>query len=250
EIVLTANGGILGQGASYKWYTGTCGGDLVGTGSKIAVKPSAHTRYFVRAEGICNTTSCASVQISSVSVCPDRRLFNYVWVRDLQKSGYNTLPVETVVEDVRTNFSYFDGLGRISQQISREASPLKRDILSIKVYDKFGREQFSYLPVSLTGNFGMQVGNPLPLITDFYDAIGVSHPPNVAVTSHPFGESVFEPSPLNRVLEQAAPGESWRSTEAVGDYSSTDRTVKFAYETNGEAEVRLWTYTYPTTSYP
>src|SRR5690606_16899986 len=30
----------------------------------------------------------------------------------------------------------------------------------------------------------------------------------------------------------------------------TDRTVKFAYETNGEAEVRLWTYTYPTTSYP
>src|SRR5690606_4828631 len=107
-----------------------------------------------------------------------------------------------------------------------------------------------YLPVSLTGNFGMQVGNPLPLITDFYDAIGVSHPPNVAVTSHPFGESVFEPSPLNRVLEQAGPGESWRSTEAVGDYSSTDRTVKFAYETNGEAEVRLWTYTYPTTSYP
>src|SRR5690606_4847587 len=66
----------------------------------------------------------------------------------------------------------------------------------------------------------------------------------------PYARSVFEPSPLNRVLEQAAPGESWRSTEAVGDYSSTDRTVKFAYETNGEAEVRLWTYTYPTTSYP
>lgn len=59
---LTVNGGALGTGASWNWYTGTCGGTLQGTGSTLSVRPTSPGTYtyFVRAEGICNTTPCAS----------------------------------------------------------------------------------------------------------------------------------------------------------------------------------------------
>jgi hypothetical protein len=53
----------LGSGASWKWYSGSCGGSLVGTGQSVSVSPSASNTYFVRAEGTCNTTGCGSVRV-------------------------------------------------------------------------------------------------------------------------------------------------------------------------------------------
>jgi hypothetical protein len=61
---LTVQGGALGTGASWRWYTGSCGGTLVGTGASITVPVNATTTYFVRAEGTCNTTLCASVTVT------------------------------------------------------------------------------------------------------------------------------------------------------------------------------------------
>jgi hypothetical protein len=61
---LTVQGGSLGTGASWHWYSGTCGGTPVGTGASINVSPSATTTYYVRAEGDCNTTTCASVTVT------------------------------------------------------------------------------------------------------------------------------------------------------------------------------------------
>ncbi len=60
---LTKNGGSLGSGASWEWYSGSCGGTAEGSGSSIDVHPSSTTTYFVRAEGTCDTTNCASVQL-------------------------------------------------------------------------------------------------------------------------------------------------------------------------------------------
>ncbi len=62
---LTETGGTLGGGgAVYSWFTGSCGGTLVGTGSSISVSPLVTTTYYVRAAGGCNTTSCASVTVT------------------------------------------------------------------------------------------------------------------------------------------------------------------------------------------
>ena len=60
-VTMYANTGKLGFGASWKWYSGSCGGILVGTGSTLTVTPSAHGvyTYYRRAEGTCNTTVCA-----------------------------------------------------------------------------------------------------------------------------------------------------------------------------------------------
>jgi hypothetical protein len=63
-VTLTVSGGSLGTGASWNWYSGSCGGTFVGTGNSIIVNPSTTTTYFVRAEGTCNTTTCASGTIT------------------------------------------------------------------------------------------------------------------------------------------------------------------------------------------
>ncbi len=60
---LSVTGGSIGTGGSWNWYTGSCGGSNVGTGSSIVVNPSITTTYYVRAEGTCNTTSCSSVSV-------------------------------------------------------------------------------------------------------------------------------------------------------------------------------------------
>ncbi|MGC4100211.1 T9SS type A sorting domain-containing protein [Ferruginibacter sp.] len=63
SVSLSAVGGTLGTGASWKWYTGSPGGTLVGTGATISVTPAVTTTYYVRAEGSCNTTTDQSVTV-------------------------------------------------------------------------------------------------------------------------------------------------------------------------------------------
>lgn len=61
---LTVAGGALGSAADWRWYIGSCGGQLVGGGPSITVSPQSTANYFVRAEGPCGNTTCASVVIS------------------------------------------------------------------------------------------------------------------------------------------------------------------------------------------
>ncbi|MES2836105.1 MAG: M43 family zinc metalloprotease [Bacteroidota bacterium] len=61
---LTLTGGSAGTGAVANWYSGSCGGALVGTGNSVVVSPSSNTNYFVRYEGTCNNTTCASTSVT------------------------------------------------------------------------------------------------------------------------------------------------------------------------------------------
>jgi hypothetical protein len=72
STTLTLSGGTAGTGATAQWYTGSCGGTLIGTGNSISVSPVANTTYFVRYSGTCNTTTCASasVTVSTLSTAP------------------------------------------------------------------------------------------------------------------------------------------------------------------------------------
>lgn len=63
-VALTAVGGTLGTNAVWRWYSGSCGGTLVGTGATINVTVNANTTYFVRAEGDCNVTTCQQVTVT------------------------------------------------------------------------------------------------------------------------------------------------------------------------------------------
>ncbi|NVO20895.1 MAG: hypothetical protein HXX13_14440 [Bacteroidetes bacterium] len=59
NITLTANGG---SGNTCKWYIGSCGGTLVGTGTSLVIpSPIVTTTYFARWENGCGNSSCASI---------------------------------------------------------------------------------------------------------------------------------------------------------------------------------------------
>lgn len=64
STVLTANGATVGTGGVYRWYTGSCGGTLVGTGPSITVSPTSTIAYYVRVEGTCNITTCATITVT------------------------------------------------------------------------------------------------------------------------------------------------------------------------------------------
>lgn len=67
STTLSIVGGTAGTGAIWSWYTGSCGGTLVGTGASISVSPTVSTTYYVRASGDCNTTNCKSVLVTVTS---------------------------------------------------------------------------------------------------------------------------------------------------------------------------------------
>ncbi|HRE37479.1 MAG TPA: choice-of-anchor J domain-containing protein [Chitinophagaceae bacterium] len=70
SVTLSVIGGNLNGAANWKWYTGSCGGTLVGTGSSITVSPAATTTYYVRGEDGCAPAPgpCAT-RVVTVSAC-------------------------------------------------------------------------------------------------------------------------------------------------------------------------------------
>ncbi len=64
---LTANG-TLNSATNWFWYTGSCGGTPVGTGTSITVSPLVPTTYYVRGEGTCFPAgACASVTVNALT---------------------------------------------------------------------------------------------------------------------------------------------------------------------------------------
>lgn len=59
--ILTVHGGSLGSNAVWKWYQGSCSGTFVDTGTTLLVHPLLTTKYYVSAEGECNTTQCVFI---------------------------------------------------------------------------------------------------------------------------------------------------------------------------------------------
>jgi gliding motility-associated-like protein len=74
NVLLEASGGVLGAGATVNWYTGSCGGTLVGTGNPLSIPaPTTTTEYFGRYESVaCNTTGCVSTTVTAniISIAP------------------------------------------------------------------------------------------------------------------------------------------------------------------------------------
>lgn len=58
------------QLGEWKWYSGSCGGTLVGKGPNITVNPSAATTYYLRVENACGNSACVSATVNAVSGNP------------------------------------------------------------------------------------------------------------------------------------------------------------------------------------
>ncbi|GGH14670.1 hypothetical protein FAZ19_07265 [Sphingobacterium alkalisoli] len=152
------------------------------------------------------------------------------------------------VDSVSRSIQYFDGLGRPMQSLQWQASPAKKDIIQHIEYDGFGRESKKYLPYAAsslhTGNNDISYKAAAKTHQTAYYATTGSWDSHVKKTAQPYSQTVFENSPLNRVLEQGAPGQAWQPAADRGTVttaSSTGHTVAMEYGTNVAGDVRLWT---------
>lgn len=136
---------------------------------------------------------------------------------------------------VQETIEYFDGLGRQLQSIARQGSPLGYDIVSISVYDAYGRKTKSYLPYASTTTDGNLKSTALTDQAAFYqNLVG-------ADGASAFSVQMLENSELGRLLKQSAPGGAWQPGD-LDPYSLGDHTVKKRQEVNAGDEIYAFTY--------
>ena len=190
------------------------------------------------------STSNVNVVLSGVS-----NNYNYVKEENVLVPGKtlaSSLQAAPIGEKHVTT-TYIDGIGRSSQTVTMQGSPAHLDIVQPMIYDEFGREAAKYLPFVSTEANG--------LIKTFIDKNDPQYhsgsqyqfyqtTSKVAQDAEPFAETIFEASPLNRVLKQGAPGSAWQPN--TDPMSINDHTIKKRYETNGVTEVLLFKYTQAT----
>ncbi|WP_106794770.1 DUF6443 domain-containing protein [Aquimarina sp. Aq78] len=135
------------------------------------------------------------------------------------------------------SITYYDGLGRPIQERAIQASPGGSDIVTHITYDAYGRQAKQYLPFESDKTIGSYQNVDINMdINQYYkttyadDFIGIDANHN---DFNAYSESVYEASPLNRVLEQGAPGKAWKANKE----DDTDHTIKFDWDTNVANEV-------------
>ncbi len=133
------------------------------------------------------------------------------------------LPKDSCIKTVQ----YFDGLGRPDQTIQVALSPLGKDIIQPIEYDQYGRDSIKYLPYRGSNSNGNYVTTDLTEQRNYY--LGQFPTPD---NSYPFAITVFENSPLNRIMKQGAPGSAWQPSQ---------HPTQYTYSTNITNDVRLWT---------
>ena len=125
---------------------------------------------------------------------------------------------------------YYEGLGRPVQQVRTQSSPSGLDQITPIVYDALGRTPLNYLPYTRRGTSGSFRPDALSRQLQFYQASYDA----VADDNAPWTRTVFEPSPLNRVLEQGSVGTAWQPNAAA----TCAATIKTTTKANAENEVR------------
>ncbi len=156
---------------------------------------------------------------------------NYVLSTTYQKGFVKGLEWTAQDKDKIASVAYLDGLGRPVQNVAVRAGGANEDIITFIDYDVYGRQIKEYLPYAALSTGGTFRTNAYTTTNSFYTAKYGS-----AVTN-PYSEKHFEASPLNRMVEQAAPGTAW----ALNKTNDLDKTVKFGYQTNTANEVKKYT---------
>jgi RHS repeat-associated protein len=160
---------------------------------------------------------------------PDTENRNFIKTRTVTKPGITDASAAALLDnpfDVQQATTYFDGLGRPEQTVLKKASFNGADMISVNVYDAYGREALQYLPYTdglQTGRFRINAHTQQP---QFYQNLyGGSE-------QYFYGQTQFEASPLNRVLKTTAAGNS---------FTGANNGVSMLYRSNAMYDsVRIW----------
>ncbi|WP_344820918.1 DUF6443 domain-containing protein, partial [Aquimarina gracilis] len=171
----------------------------------------------------------------------------FKWNDDVVTSAFRSYLYYST--DINTNqFFWNPGLQKldgtensISELIEAPKKEIE-DIITHIEYDALGRQAKQYLPFINEGNGAYKTVNVTNDINSYYlnkyaaDFEGINDPTQV----NAYSERVFEASPLNRVLEQGAPGKDWKADPN----SNADHTIKFDWQTNQAEEVVYFEVTF------
>ena len=197
----------------------------------------------VTAQNAPNTSARPAATAAAVPAAYTNPSLNYI--RSWEPAMPTTDPAMVTatartVKEVKQTTQYFDGLGRPLQQVSKgmsggttvEATGGK-DLVSMHVYDAFGREAVQYLPYVDQGTSnGTFKTSPFAGQQSFYQNATLN--PGAQGESIYYSRTAFEASPLNRVLHTYAPGNSWA-------LEGGNRPVSQQYLVNAAADaVRIW----------
>ncbi len=181
--------------------------------------------------------------------------YNYVrsWDAVIPENNTNNITVGSIVTQSKMATQYMDGLGRPVETVMKNGSlvtdPLNpvssanaKDMVSPTLYDDFGRDQFKYLPFQANntgGNASLNDGlfklNPFQEQAAFYNSASTTSPIYNQGETFFYGQTGFEPSPLNRPIKTLAPGNNW-----IGGNRGAD--MKYFTNTITDA-VRIWNVT-------
>jgi RHS repeat-associated protein len=174
---------------------------------------------------------------------------NYIksWVPVVPEQSMGNVITRTAT-DIKLNAQYFDGLGRPIQTVSRQGSMVTgqsaTDLVSPVIYDAFGRESYKYLPFAANTTGGNTSINDGAFKTNPFQQDSVFNQAQFGAQGETYfyGKTNFESSPLNRVLETYAPGNSWVGTESFTEGNKKSVQTKYWYNTAADS-VRIWNVT-------
>ncbi|AWG25601.1 DUF6443 domain-containing protein [Flavobacterium kingsejongi] len=131
-------------------------------------------------------------------------------------------------DEADIQITYFDGLGRPMQQRAHRQSGSGKDLVTPIAYDAFGRQVKQYLPYPTESASLAYDGNAITALETYYNtAVGAAQP-YFETTTNPYSETLYEASPLNRILRQAAPGNDW--------VMGSNHEIKTEYHANSVAD--------------
>ncbi|MCS3556780.1 MULTISPECIES: RHS repeat domain-containing protein [unclassified Sphingobacterium] len=131
----------------------------------------------------------------------------------------------------RIGISYFDGLGRIVQEIQFKASPLFSDLIKGSAYDGYGRVFRGDQVYAKSGNSGKFSPAGFNELKSFYTETQATIN-GVKAMDYPFEQRVFDNSGRSEPVETGFAGAVWQP--------GTSHTVRRSSGSNGQDEVPRW----------
>lgn len=167
--------------------------------------------------------------------------FLRTWTATAPEQNANTF-ITRPLSDAKQVTQYYDGLGRPIQTVAKQgsletSSGNNYDLVSLKSYDNFGRQNINYLPYVASGTDGAYKTDALTAQPLFYNSTNIySGQGENGYNAHTLTN--FEASPLNRPTSTMAPGNSWVGSGKgiqTGYFTNTvtDNVKMFSITNNG-----------------
>ncbi|MCL6293889.1 DUF6443 domain-containing protein [Jejuia spongiicola] len=205
------------------WYwQSSSSGTSTSNPSIYVDRPYGTTQYFIKAyNSSSNQWSVATTinyTVDPGTSSPATNLSDENYIHSVTPRVATTNPSILTNEQKIETVTYFDGLGRPIQSVAIRAGGNYEDVITHMEYDNLGRQNKSYLPYASSTDTGNYRTSALTATNSFYNTAKYEN------TTNPYGETLFDGTPLNLVVEQAAPGNDWKQG------NTEEHTIKNEYK--------------------